>query len=160
MKLVEAGDAYFAWMLEGEGAGTRDGLRLPSGGVDHPAVLAYLQRIAADLSDRPGGGSWLVVDDGEVAGLCGHKQRPTPEGDAEIGYGIVASRRGRGLATAAVAALVDRAARDAAIARLTAETAVDNIASQRVLEKNGFVRAGTRTDPEDGPLLLWWRAVR
>ena len=158
MKLIEAGDDHFIWMLAGEGL--CGGLRLPDGGVDHPAVLKYLRRAAADLRDRPGGGSWLVVDGGEVAGLCGYKRRPTPEGEVEIGYSIVASRRGQGLAAAAVASMLDRAARDPGIARLTAETAVDNIASQRVLEKNGFGRAGRRTDPEDGALILWQRAVR
>jgi RimJ/RimL family protein N-acetyltransferase len=158
MKLIEADDDHFTWMLAGEGLCA--GLSLPDGGVDHPAVLRYLRRTAADLRDRPGGGSWLVIDDGEVAGLCGYKGRPTPEGEVEIGYGVVASRRGRGLAAAAVASMLERAARDPGIVRLTAETAVDNIASQRVLEKNGFGSTGRRTDPEDGVLLLWQRAVR
>ena len=38
---------------------------------------------------------------------------------------------------------------------LTAGTSVDNPGSQRVLEKNGFVRTGTREDPEDGTLITW-----
>jgi RimJ/RimL family protein N-acetyltransferase len=158
MTLIEAEDGHFLWMLEGKGP--FGGLALPEGGVDHPAVLKYLRRTAANLHDHPGGGSWLVVDGGEVVGLCGYKRRPTPEGEVEIGYGIVASRRGRGLATAAVASMLERARQDPGIARLTAETAVDNIGSQRVLEKNGFDRAGRRTDPEDGVLILWQQAVR
>ena len=36
-----------------------------------------------------------------------------------------------------------------------AETSVENRASQRVLERNGFVRCGERVDPEDGVLVAW-----
>jgi RimJ/RimL family protein N-acetyltransferase len=32
---------------------------------------------------------------------------------------------------------------------------VQNIASQRVLERNGFARIGERSDLEDGELILW-----
>lgn len=38
---------------------------------------------------------------------------------------------------------------------LTAETGIDNRASQMVLERDGFTRTGERTDPEDGDLYLW-----
>ena len=38
---------------------------------------------------------------------------------------------------------------------MTAETAVDNLASQRVLEKNGFVRTGVGSNDDDGDLVLW-----
>jgi len=152
LRLIEATDAHFAWMLTGEG--TFDGLRLPAGGVDHPAVLNYLRRLAGEC------GSWLVVEDGEVAGLCGHKHAPTAAGAVEIGYGIVASRRGQGLATGAVKAMLGIAGEDPRIRHLRAETATDNVASQRVLEKNGFVRVGTRVDAEDGTLILWQSSPR
>ena len=158
MTLVDAEDADFAWML-GEATGPRNGLRLPPGGVDQPAVLNYLRRTAASLRTGHGVGSWLVAVADEIVGLCGYKHCPTPVGAVEIGYGIIAARRGQGLATQAVAALLKQAAEDGAIRRLTAETAVDNIASQRVLEKNGFARAGTRDDPDDGALILWGRVV-
>jgi len=152
LRLIAATDAHFVWMLSGEG--TYDGLRLPAGGVDHPAVLKYLRRLAGEF------GSWLVVVDGEAAGLCGHKHAPTAAGTIEIGYGIATAWRGRGLATGAVGAMLGIAAEDMRIRHLTAETAAGNIASQRVLEKNGFVRTGTRVDPEDGALILWRRSVR
>lgn len=38
---------------------------------------------------------------------------------------------------------------------LTAETSVDNPASQTVLARNGFRRVGEREDAEDGPLICW-----
>lgn len=159
MTLVDAEDADFAWML-GEGAGPRPGVRLPPGGVDQPGVLRYLRRTAQALRTGHGVGSWLVVAAGEIVGLCGYKHCPTPAGAVEIGYGVVRARRGQGVATQAVAVLLDRAAQDRAIRQLTAETAAENVASQRVLERNGFARTGTRDDPEDGPLIQWWYAVR
>jgi len=153
MRLTPATDAHFAWMLAGEG--TFEGLRLPEGGVDRPGVLEYLRRVAEDLRTYHGSGSWLVVVDGTVASLCGYKHRPTDDGTVVIGYGIFAARRGQGLATRAVAEIRRLAAGDARIRRLTAETAIDNIASQRVLAANGFVQTGRRLDPEDGFLILW-----
>ena len=52
----------------------------------------------------------------------------------------------RGHATRAVAAMLEAARRDG-VRVVLAETIVDNIASQRVLERNGFERFGTRRDP-------------
>ena len=98
-------------------------------------------------------GMWLVVRDGEVAGLCGYLARPK-DGTVEIGYGIAASCRRQGLATQAVAALVRQAVLDG-IRVVGAATAIDNLGSQRVLERNGFRTHGRRHDPEDGELLEW-----
>ncbi len=38
-------------------------------------------------------------------------------------------------------------------------TAVDNVASQCVLDRNGFERVGTRVDPHDGELLVWRKGL-
>ena len=61
---------------------------------------------------------------------------------ANLGYWVDAARHGRGLATQAVAAVVEFAFSDAGLHRLEAGTLPDNVASQRVLEKNGFERYG------------------
>jgi RimJ/RimL family protein N-acetyltransferase len=98
---------------------------------------------------------WMIVADGEVVGLCSYKDAPTADGSVEIGYGIAATRRRRGYATRAAAALLDVARQDAAVRTVLADTAVDNASSQRVLAKNGFQRVGTRTDPIDGELIVW-----
>ena len=42
---------------------------------------------------------------------------------------------------------------------VNAETSIDNIASQRVLERNGFARVGERVDEEDGPLYCWRKVL-
>ncbi len=153
--LVEAEDRHFAWLLgEAEGSGE---FRIPPGGVEEPDILV-LVRGFADLLRRQGcHAHWLIVEDDEIVGLCGFKRAPD-RGRAEIGYGIAASRRGRSHATAAVALVLD-AIGGLGVTTLTAETAARNCASEIVLERNGFRRAGWRDDPEDGRLTLWERSI-
>ena len=62
---------------------------------------------------------------------------------ANVGYWVDRRRNGRGLATAAVAGVVERAFGELGLHRLEAGTLVDNAASRRVLEKNGFEEIGT-----------------
>ena len=77
----------------------------------------------------------------------------TADGMAEIGYGISPEYEGRGYATEAVRAMVEWAAAQAGVKRIEAETELDNCASQRVLEKVGFVRTGEIG--EEGPRYYW-----
>jgi ribosomal-protein-alanine N-acetyltransferase len=59
-----------------------------------------------------------------------------------IGYWVDSRRNGRGLATGAVGEVVTYAFDELDLHRVEAATLVDNVASQRVLEKNGFDRIG------------------
>jgi [ribosomal protein S5]-alanine N-acetyltransferase len=59
-----------------------------------------------------------------------------------VGYWVDRKHNGRGLASAAVADVIEFSFREAGLHRLEAGTLVDNHASQRVLEKNGFERYG------------------
>jgi ribosomal-protein-alanine N-acetyltransferase len=61
---------------------------------------------------------------------------------ANVGYWVDRERNRRGLATAAVAAVVRQAFDELGLHRLEAGTLLDNVASQRVLEKNGFEQVG------------------
>jgi ribosomal-protein-alanine N-acetyltransferase len=84
-----------------------------------------------------------IVDEGRLAGVL-ELSRPArgPFQSATLGYWVDDARRGRGLATRAVAALAELAFRELGLHRLEAATLVDNVASQRVLEKNRFTRIG------------------
>lgn len=137
----------------------REGLCLPPGGVDDPDVLRTVRGMTNKLHAAGCTASWMVVRDGEVVGLCSYKRPPT-EGRVEIGYGTAPQRRHTGVATAAVAAIVQIAGADPAVEALTAETASNNLASQRVLEKNGFARTGHRIDEEDGEVFCWLKTLR
>lgn len=59
-----------------------------------------------------------------------------------LSYWITRDRTREGLATAAVAAALTHAFQDLGLHRVQAETLVDNVGSQRVLERNGFRRYG------------------
>jgi ribosomal-protein-alanine N-acetyltransferase len=61
---------------------------------------------------------------------------------ADLGYWIDASRTGQGLATRAVAQLLDYARTELRLHRMQAATLLHNIGSQRVLAANGFERIG------------------
>ena len=123
-----------------------------------PGVLRLLRGMTKRLEDAGCRGSWLIVAGSEVVGLCGYKQPPSQDGKVEIGYGIAMGRRDRGHASRAVAAMLDHARRDPAISAVVAATAVANVVSQRVLERNGFAQTGTSYDPDDGEL-IWWQSI-
>jgi [ribosomal protein S5]-alanine N-acetyltransferase len=61
---------------------------------------------------------------------------------ASLGYWLAQSAGGRGIATAAVRDIVRVAFGELGLHRIQADTLVHNGASQRVLERNGFVRIG------------------
>ena len=61
---------------------------------------------------------------------------------ANVGYWVGATDNGRGLATAAVRDMVKLAFGQLGLHRVEAGTLLHNIRSQRVLERNGFVRFG------------------
>ena len=65
-----------------------------------------------------------------------------PLQSANLGYWVAERVNGRGLATDAVRELIPIAFGDLGLHRIEAGTLVDNVASQRVLEKNDFERIG------------------
>jgi len=70
--------------------------------------------------------------------------KPEINYELEIGYGIIEECRCRGYATEAARALVRFAFEQAGQEMLVAIVKPDNAASQRVIEKLGFTRCGTR----------------
>jgi len=65
-----------------------------------------------------------------------------PFQSATLGYWVAERLGGRGLATQAVQEVVAIAFEELRLHRLQAATLIDNVASQRVLEKNGFEPIG------------------
>ena len=61
---------------------------------------------------------------------------------ADLGYWVDQAHNGRGVATAAVAALVQLAFTELGLHRIQAGTLLHNRGSQRVLERNGFTPIG------------------
>lgn len=156
-RLILATDRDFAWLL-GE-ASPENGLREAPGGVEEWRILEWLRADSARLEAAGHLGSFLIVDQREVIGLCGFKGPPDSSGSGEIGYGIAVSRRRLGHATRAVALMCAEVRQRGAVTALRAETSTRNLSSQRVLEHNGFARVGSRHDDEDGELLHWSKTL-
>jgi [ribosomal protein S5]-alanine N-acetyltransferase len=102
-------------------------------------------RIARAIEAAAAGESWrfAILDGDSLAGTIGVTNviRGPVQG-AKLGYWVAHGRDGKGLATRAVAEVSRFAFEGAGLHRLEAWTLVDNHASQRVLEKNGFSRFG------------------
>lgn len=141
LELVPLDDALAAAIVAGA--------PVPGGAADFPAegdaVVADIFQglrlgtppIAVATPERPWG-FWVLRRklDGQWVGGIGLKGEPV-EGAIEVGYGLVPSARGQGLAREAVEALCRRAeARGVAV---WAETEGENPASERVLAACGFV---------------------
>jgi len=150
--IIQATAKDFAALLRSQPP--RDLQLVPDSAIAPPEVLAMLGNLAAGISPSFAPAAWLIVEAGEVVGLCSIVRTPR-DGDLPIGYGIAPTRQGAGAATRAVAALVAWARTDPRVRRLSAETATDNLPSQKVLARNGFASVGERVDPEDGPLIQW-----
>lgn len=82
-----------------------------------------------------------------VAGVVGVHRRGG--GWAEVGYWIGVPFWGRGVATSAVRRLTRFALEDLGYARLAAMPLARNVASRRVLEKNGYLHESTIPNPFD-----------
>jgi RimJ/RimL family protein N-acetyltransferase len=130
------------------------GLVLPERALAPPEVMGMLCGIADALRPEIDPNAWVVLDGDRIVALCSITSLAEP-GLPMIGYGTAPGEESRGAATAAVAGVLAWAGADPRIRAVGAETGVDNLASQRVLERNGFDVAGQRVDAEDGPLLCW-----
>ncbi|MEU6863275.1 GNAT family N-acetyltransferase [Streptomyces sp. NPDC046876] len=84
---------------------------------------------------------------------------PPAEGVLELGYGVVASRRGRGYATEATRALAAYGLAAPGVHTVTAGVELSNPASVRVLEKAGFERYGA-APAEEAEGVLRFRLTR
>jgi ribosomal-protein-alanine N-acetyltransferase len=82
----------------------------------------------------------LVDDDGAIVGRFNLVF--VEEGVAEVGYRVAQRAAGRGVATAAVRELCLLAASRHGVRILRAAASSENVASQRVLLKTGFIRVG------------------
>jgi len=82
----------------------------------------------------------LVDDDGSVLGRF--NLYDIQDGTAVLGYRVAEHVAGRGVATATVRELCRLAAARHGLRTLKAATTPDNVASQKVLAKAGFVPAG------------------
>jgi ribosomal-protein-alanine N-acetyltransferase len=87
------------------------------------------------------GAFYVLVDDDETA-VGRFNLYDFSDGAAEVGYRVAQRVSGRGVATTALRDLCRIARKDFGMWTLKAMTSDENVASQRVLEKCGFVVVG------------------
>ncbi|MCF3123442.1 GNAT family N-acetyltransferase [Streptomyces arenae] len=134
------------WAMR-EATAVLDGIRSTHWADDFPAEG---DRVIAGLLDQHPAwlgpyGHRLVIEreTGLVVGSIGLFW-PPGDGVLEIGYGVVASRRGRGYAAEATRALAEFAFTSADVHTVSATVELSNPPSVRVLEKAGFRRWTTQ----------------
>ena len=106
---------------------------------DHDAFTTHWrEQILANEANY----AWTIVADGEVAGhmLCFER-----DGKREVGYWLGRAYWGRGIATAALSALLRKVAQRP----LYAYVVRSNVGSIRVLEKCGFTTIGSELHVEE-----------
>jgi RimJ/RimL family protein N-acetyltransferase len=88
------------------------------------------------------GGKWFFIEkkDGTKVGFINHFLWGNM---LEIGYVLIPIERGKGYCKEAVQLMADYLFLSKDIVRIQAVTRVENIASQKVLDKTGFQREGT-----------------
>ncbi len=120
--------------------------------TDEILIKAYREMLQGCL-EHPQEWDWYAIwfidrkDGAYVGDLCFKGFQP--DGSVEIGYGIAEESQGHGYATEAVDAATAWALKQPGVCRVNAETEPENRASQRVLEKCGFVPSGIMG--EEGP---------
>ena len=100
------------------------------------------QRIADLYRGRGEKFQWIVQVDGHPAGWITLVVSNWEHGLAEVGYALSTAYQGRGIMTDSLQVLLDDLFHNTLLERIEARCAVENYGSQRVLEKNGFLREG------------------
>ncbi|MBI2419001.1 MAG: GNAT family N-acetyltransferase [Ignavibacteriales bacterium] len=130
----------------------------PPGEYDADAVRYLLSAMEEAGETAVGWFSWYGIENRNetekpcLVAAAGFFGPPSDSGVVEIGYSVIHSRQGRGYATEMVAALVEIAFADSRVNSIIAHTYPVNIASVKVLEKNGFNLV--ETDDKTGLLLF------
>lgn len=89
-------------------------------------------------------GVWVIAEKAAntVVGDIGFFGPPGPDRTLEVGYSIVADRRGRGYGTEALRALAAWGFEQPSVRHIVARCHQDNVPSVRTLERAGFTRTG------------------
>jgi ribosomal-protein-alanine N-acetyltransferase len=97
----------------------------------------------------------ILKDEKKIIGDICIIGEPNELGEIEIGYGIYDDFQGRGLMSEMVASFIDWAKTNRGIKAIVASTNCDNIASIRVLEKNGFIQIAETINEIKWKLFVW-----
>ena len=99
---------------------------------------------------------WIVIDklSNCIVAEMGFKGVPTRDGAIEIGYGTMPDQQGKGYMTEAVGAMINWALQREDVKCVLAETDQKNLASIRIVQKNGFEQFDKRGE------MIWWKKAK
>ncbi len=99
---------------------------------------------------------WIVIDRSTnvIVAELGFKGAPDKVGVIEIGYGTMPGYMGKGYMTEAVGGMLYWALEREDVTCVLAETDERNLASIRIVQKNGFEQFDRRG------VMLWWRKTK
>jgi len=133
--LVDANRAYLARWMPWAPAQT------------HESTQEFVRTAKAQLESNDGFQAALVVD-GDLAGVFGYHAVDWVHRRTTIGYWLAEPAQGRGLATRAVAALIDHAFTEWGLHRVEIRAAVDNGRSRAICERLGMTLEGELREAE------------
>ena len=113
--------------------------------VAQPTVAAWWgeQPLGFPLTDEPTATRFVILEDGEVAGMIQYSEELEPDyRHASLDLFVDTARHGRGLGSDAVRTLTDYLIAERGHHRVTIDPAVDNHAAIRSYEKAGFRPVG------------------
>jgi ribosomal-protein-alanine N-acetyltransferase len=153
LELAEAALGDRAGLARALNCAVADGWLVFAGSLEHAR-----DGLAADPAAARWGSRFILVEEPRtLVGWGGFKGAPDAAGAVEIGYSVAPAWEGRGVATAAVGALLREAWSAPEVRCVLAHTLPERNASVRVLEKAGFVRDGESLDGDVGAV---WRFRR
>jgi predicted acetyltransferase len=152
---VQLEEAFREMAAEFEDAGKGRHGDLPK---DFGEYVERLQAQSRGIGLKPGHVAqstyWLVSPDGRVLGTSRLRHRLTPQlkhSGGHIGYDVRPSERGKGYGTRLLALTLQRA-RELGVERVLLTCDDDNLASARVIEKNGGQLENKVLSPRSGKL--------
>jgi ribosomal-protein-alanine N-acetyltransferase len=159
--VVEVVPARVDWLEalhEGDDVFThRFQIPVEAGWAGFPEAVPAAVEGARRRSEDPWSTHLFFDDDGALVGFGGFKGAPV-DGVVEVGYAVSPSRQGRGIATAVVDILVERA-RGAGVSTVIAHTLAEDNPSTSVLRKSGFSRTAELDEPGLGAVWRWERSA-
>ena len=141
-------------LAEGDDVFTeRFGIPVEPDWTGFPDALPILLAASAAGAEPVWGPQLFFDSDGALVGNGGWKAAPE-DGVVDLGYAVAPSRQRRGIATAVVRTLLDRA-RSGSVRIVRAHTLAEDNPSTRVLARCGFERTAELIDPDVGPVWRW-----
>jgi RimJ/RimL family protein N-acetyltransferase len=115
----------------------------PTGALDLERLKAQIAESNRDISEKqPVHRYFIIINNVEFAGVISIKDINWEAGLGDLGYLIAEKYHNQGIATKAVDLILEKAFCQGKMRKIKASTAVSNVASYRVLQKNGFLLEG------------------